>query len=134
MTILFPEVQPTAATFTAPEVPTTESQSYAGVRSVRAWGSVAVDGGLDLQFDNVLQSDGAAIVKAHREARGPVEELTLPPILFKNVNPALLDEVAAIGGALRWFFVKGAPPQLTRSPGGRRCSVRVQLRAELRAG
>jgi hypothetical protein len=134
MTILFPEVQPTDAQFIAPEVPTTESQSYAGVRSVRSWGSLAVDGGLDLQFDNITQADAAAIVRAHRLARSNVEDLELPAILFKNLDPELLDEVAAIGGALRWYFIKGAPPKHVRAKGGRRMSLNVQLRAELRAG
>jgi hypothetical protein len=131
MTVQFPAIQPTAHEFTAPEWPVTQRRAQSGVRSVRQWGDKASDATMTLTFANVTQAAAAAITAAHDEARGMVEDVALPPIVLKSIDdPAALAMLSAPGPGLRWYFI--GPPQGSRVPGGRRLTVRVELRAELR--
>lgn len=131
MTIQFPAIQPTNHEFVAPEWPVTESRSQGGVRSVRLWGSQPSDAGMVLSFANKTQAEGAAIIKAHGDTKSRIEDVAFPAIVIKGVSdPDLLALLRDGGPGLRWYFV--GPPQLNRVPGGRRVTVRVEFRAELR--
>lgn len=131
MTVQFPAIQPTAHEFTAPEWPVTQRRAQSGVRSVRQWGDKAGDGLMTLTFANITQAAAAAITAAHDAARGMVEDVALPPIVFKAVDDAdALAMLSAPGPGLRWYFV--SPPQGNRVPGGKRITMRVELRAEHR--
>jgi len=131
MTVQFPAIQPTAHEFTAPEWPVTQRRAQSGVRSVRQWGDKASDGTMTLTFANITQAAAAAITAAHDAARGIVDDVLLPPIVFKAVDdPAALAMLSAPGPGLRWYFAK--PPQGNRVEGGKRITLRVELRAELR--
>ena len=131
MTVQFPAIQPTAHEFTAPEWPVTQRRAQSGVRSVRQWGDKASDGTMTLTFANITQAAAAAITAAHDAARGIVDDVLLPPIVFKAVDdPAALAMLSAPGPGLRWYFT--GPPQGSRVPGGKRMTMRVELRAELR--
>ena len=131
MTVQFPAIQPTAHEFVQPEWPVTQRRAQSGVRSVRQWGDKASDATMTLTFANVTQVAAAAIAAAHDAARGMVEDVSLPPIVFKAVDdPAALAMLSAPGPGLRWYFT--GPPQGSRVQGGRRVTVRVELRAELR--
>jgi hypothetical protein len=131
MTVQFPAIQPTAHEFVQPEWPVTQRRAQSGVRSVRQWGSMASDGTVTFTFANITQAAAAAIIAAHDAARGIVDDVLLPPILFKNVDdPTALAMLSAPGPGLRWYFT--GPPQGSRVQGGKRVTVRVELRAELR--
>lgn len=127
MTIQFPEIQPTAHEFGEPIWPVTERQAQSGVRSIREWGDRAGDATMTLKFDNKTQSEYAQIKAAYMAARGPVEDVAFPAIVGKGLDQAnLLDP----GPGLRWYFL--GEPQGSRSQGGKRISLTVQFRAELR--
>lgn len=131
MTVQFPAIQPTAHDFAGPEWPVTQRRAQSGVRSVRQWADKASDATMALTFANITQAAAAAITAAHDAARGIVEDVALPPIVLKGINdPAALAMLSAPGPGLRWFFT--GPPQGSRSQGGKRLTVRVELRAELR--
>lgn len=127
MTIQFPAVQPTAHEFGEPSWPVTERRAQSGVRSIRQWGDKASDAPMTLTFDNITQAVYAQIKAAYMAARGPTEDIAFPAIVGKNLDQAdLLDP----GPGLRWYFL--GEPQGSRSQGGKRISVKVQFRAELR--
>lgn len=127
MTVQFPSIQPTAHEFGEPSWPVTERRSQSGFRSIRQWGNLASDAPMTLTFDNITQSTYAQIKEAHAAARGPVNDVTFPAIVGKN-----LEEVDLLnpGPGLRWFFV--APPEGSRVKGSKRISCRCTFRAELR--
>lgn len=133
MTVNFPAIQPTACSYTPPRFPTTESVSKSGVRSYRIWGSKRSDGFLDLTFENKTQSETAAILGAFNDAKGMVEDLNLPGIIFNSITDAsLLQEFSQSNSDLKWYFINEEPPSIERVQGGKRYTTRVRLRAELR--
>lgn len=132
MTVSFPSVHPTSCSFTPPEWSITESRSQSGIRSYRIWASKPSDALLDLGFENISESNAFAISQAYIDAKGPIDNLLLPPILFSGISSQSFVEIfSQQGSGLSWHFVVGEPPVVERIP-GRRYSVRVKLRAELR--
>jgi hypothetical protein len=132
VTVEFPAVQPTSCVFTPPEWAVTESRSQSGVRSYRIWASKPSDGLLDLGFENISEEDASAIIQAHFSAKGPIDDLSLPPIIFFGIKDRkLLNFFSQNNSGLTWHFINKEPPAIERVP-GRRCSTRVRLRAELR--
>lgn len=131
MTVQFPAIQPTSHEFVAPEWPITETRSQGGVRSVRLWGSRPSDAGMVLVFANITQAAGAAVLQAHDAAKGRIDDVSFPDLVFKSVsNTDLLSYLRDVGAGIRWYFV--AAPQLDRVPGGQRVTARAEFRAELR--
>ena len=132
MTVAFPAVQPTGCSFTPPSFPISSSRSQSGVRSYRVWASKESDAVLEFDFENISQEAALGILEAYREAKGPVEGLNLPPILFNGITDSdLLAFIKQTDSGLTWHFFEDQPPQLQRVP-GRRYTTRVTLRAELR--
>jgi hypothetical protein len=87
---------------------------------------------LDLSFENISEENAFAIVQAHASAKGPIEALVLPSILFSGIVDQLFVNIFSQSqSGLSWHFVNGEPPAIERVP-GRRYSTRVRLRAELR--
>jgi hypothetical protein len=131
MTVRFPAIKPTAHDYVAPRWPVTESVSQSGVRSTRLWGSLAGDGGMTLTFQNIANAAAAQIFAAHTAAKGRIDDVSLPAVIFQNIDdPELLEFLRTMGPGLRWYFA--AEPQGSRVAGAKRQTVRVELRAELR--
>lgn len=132
MTTSFPAVHPTSCSFTPPEWSITESRSQSGLRSYRIWASKPSDALLDLGFDNISEGNALAISQAYINAKGPIDDLNLPPVLFSGINSVTFVNIfSQVNSGLTWHFVTGEPPVVERVP-GRRYSVKVKLRAELR--
>ena len=132
MTTSFPSIHPTSCSFTPPEWSITESRSQSGVRSYRIWANKPSDALLDLGFDNISEANALAISQAYINAKGPIDDLSLPSILFSGINSTtFVDIFSQANSGLTWHFVAGEPPVVERVP-GRRYSVKVKLRAELR--
>lgn len=130
MSVLFPAIQPTACKFTAPQYAVGESRSQSGVRSYRLWSSLPSDAVLELQFTNISNIDASKIVDCYLLAKGPLEQVRFPQIIFNGIED--LDLLRILGQAdARWFFLNQSAPTVERVP-GRRASVSVQLRSELR--
>ena len=131
MTVQFPAIQPTSHEFAFPEWPITERRSQSGVRSIRQWGDKASDATMTLVFDNITQAASAAIKAAHDAARGKVEDISFPAIVFKSLDdPEALAMLSTPGPGLRWYFAN--KPQGSRVTGGKRLTIRAEFRAELR--
>jgi len=130
MTVQFPSIQPTACKFTAPQYPVTETRAQSGVRSYRLWSNLPSDAVLELGFTNISNTDAAKIVECYLIARGPLERVVFPLVIFNGIqDPGLLRILGQT--ETQWFFLNQSTPTVERVP-GRRASVSVQLRAELR--
>ena len=133
MTVQFPPIQPTADEFVGAQWPVTETRSQSGVRSVRLWGSAPSDAGMVLTFSNITQAHAGLIGAAYNAAKGPIDDVQFPDVVFKNLTDAnLLAFMARSSGTgMKPYFV-GGPPQGSRVQGGSRVTLRVGFRFEVR--
>lgn len=133
MTIAFPNITPTSRSFRPPKWPATRKASQSGVSSVRLWGSRPSDAGISLGFANIPDHQAAAILNAHRQAKGHVLPVVLPVGILKGMEQEL--QAAWLGSIseadLTWHFSEGDPPSVESVIPGR-STVRVSLTAELR--
>ena len=129
----FPGIQPTSRSFVAPAWQTTTETSQSGVITRRLWGSRPSRATLNLQFNNINDTNTSAILSAYNSAKGSVDSLTLPDIIFNGADSSLklwLDS-SATGAGLLWCFTEGSPPQVESIAPGL-SNVSVSLTAELR--
>lgn len=135
MAILFPAIEPTAFAFSMPRHPVTSSVSEAGIQDQRLWGTVAVDGVLDLEFGNIRTSQANEILRSFHDSYSGVLPLELPDILFAGETAegrAFIDSVTT-GAGLRWFWPlgQGAPTPRKSLTYRHRFTLPVQLQARL---
>jgi hypothetical protein len=133
MATAFPGIQPTSRSFVAPAWQTTTETSQSGVVTRRLWGSRPSRATLNLQFNNINDTNASAILSAYNSAKGSVDSLTLPDIIFNGADSSLklwLDS-SATGAGLLWCFTEGSPPQVESIAPGL-SNVSVSLTAELR--
>jgi len=133
MAIAFPSIAPTGRSFTAPAWQTTTQTSQSGVITRRLWGSRPSRATLSLQFNNISDTNTSAILNAYNSAKGSVDSLTLPSVLFDGADTTLTSwlNASATGAGLLWCFTEGSPPQVESVAPGR-SNVSVSLTAELR--
>ena len=132
MAITFPNIEPTARSFTAPRWPTSGVTTQSGVTTRRLWGSRPSQAQLSLNFENISDDNAGLIVAAYNSAKGATTELTLPNVLFNGASAALTGwlNTTSTGAGMKWFFSEEPPTVESVAPG--RSSVRVALVAELR--
>lgn len=130
----FPAIQPTSRRFTPLRWPTSNTRSRSGFTSVRLWASRPSDAMLDLSFDNITDAQAVELLVAHNNAKGPVDSLTLPLIIFNGASTALRSwlDASSTGPGVTWHFAfDGGEPQLT-SVAPNVNSVATRLSAQLR--
>jgi hypothetical protein len=132
MTVQFPAIQPTEDEFSGPQWPVTATRSQSGVRSVRLWGDKPSDAGMALTFANITQAAAGQIGRAYEAAKGTIEDVSFPTVVFKNLSdPDLLEFIGrSTTTGMKWYFT--GPPSGSRVPGGKRVTLRCEFRAELR--
>lgn len=122
----FPEVTPSSMDFTAPEFPIKTNTSLSGVVSRRAFGNRGSKAVLSLSFDNLPDATAVEFLNSWKLAKGQLESLSLPSIVFNGASSELSSYLSSGGDALTWHFSE--PPQLQRVKPGI-SSVRVVLEA-----
>jgi hypothetical protein len=135
MAILFPSIEPTGFAFVMPRHPITSAVSEAGIEDQRLWGTVAVNGALELEFGNISTSQATEILRTFHQSYSGLLELELPDILFAGVTAAdkAFIESVTTGAGLRWFWPlgQGAPTPRASHTYRHRCNLPVQLQARL---
>lgn len=133
MATTFPTVEPTSRSFVSPTWPTKTQASQSGVITRRLWGSRPSRATLNLQFNNISDANASAILNAYNTAKGSVDSLTLPDILFNGADSTLTTwlDASATGAGLLWCFTEGSAPKVESVAPGR-SNVTVSLTAELR--
>lgn len=124
--VAFPEVTPSSMDFTAPEFPIKTNTSLSGVVSRRAFGNRGSRAVLSLSFDNLPDATAVEFLNSWKLAKGQLESLSLPSIVFNGADSDLSSYLSNGGDALIWHFSE--PPQLQRVKPGI-SSVRVVLEA-----
>jgi hypothetical protein len=135
MPIPFPAVEPTAFAFVMPRHPVTSAVSESGVQDHRLWGTVAVDGALELEFRNIKTEVATSILQTFHTSYSGTLPLDLPDILFAGetaADRAFIDSVTTEAG-LQWFWPVGqnAPNPRKSLTYKNRCTLSVRLEARL---
>lgn len=133
MTTAFPSIEPSARSFKPPVFPVKSHVSQSGVTSRRLYGSLPGKASLSLRFDNITDTQTSSILSAYNAAKGPVDDLSLPTLLFAGADVVLTTylDTSAFNANLVWSFAEGSPPAVQSVAPGR-SSVSVNLVAELR--
>lgn len=95
--------------------------SIAGTGTTRAYGSQPFNAELDLEFDNLSDSDALLIAQAYDDARGEKDDIDLPDEVWQGMTFELKTRLA---GTFLWRFV-GQPTISSVRPGVSSISVRL---------
>jgi hypothetical protein len=133
--IPFPAVEPTSFAFVMPRHPVTSAVSESGVQDHRLWGTVAVDGALELEFRNIRTEVATSILQTFHDSYSGLLPLELPDILFAGettTDRAFINSVTTEAG-LQWFWPlgQGAPNPRKSLTYKNRCTLPVRLEARL---
>jgi len=108
----FPALTPSSMEFTAPEFPVKANTALSGVVSRRIFGNRSSRAVLNMNFDNLADDVAVEFLNAWKDARGQLDTLTVPSIVFDGADAALIAFIADGGDDLAWHFAE--PPQLQR--------------------
>lgn len=129
----FPGIQPTDRRFSPMKWPTTNVRSRSGFSSVRLWGSRPSGAVLDLQFRHITDAQTVDLLSAYHNAKGPVDSLTIPTIVFQGASTTLRNwlNASSTGAGVTWHFAPDGEPQVV-SIAPNVNTVSTKLTAELR--
>lgn len=135
MGVPFPAIEPSSSAFSSPRHPATSARSESGIVDHRLWGSVAVDGALELEFRNIRTSAALQIVASFRDSYSGILPLDLPDILFAGYTEedrAYINSITTEAG-LRWYWPVGqdAPAPRPSLTFRHRCNLSVRLEARM---
>ena len=120
MTTAYPSLCPTRRSWTPGQFPTKRFTAINGAGKTRLYGSKAFDSKLSLEY-LLDDSELAELLACYTAARGPYDQLTLPPETFIGFSPQVLAEIPDY---LTWRW-SDTPTVESVSPG--RTRVRVNL-------
>lgn len=131
--VRFPDIEPSARSFSSLGVAITSTVSQSGVVSKRAWSNKPSKADLRLTFENIPDSEAAAILQTYNAANGSATEIYLPDLVFAGMSAELQTQwknyLTAAG--MRWFFSDANPPSLESAFPGR-STMQVVMVAEQR--
>ena len=133
MTTEFPSIEPSARNFKPPVFPVKSHVSQSGVTTRRLFASLPSRAELRLEFSNITDTNVTSIMTAYKTAKGALDDLSLPSVVFNGADTnlsAYLDGSSFAAG-LKWCFAEGSPPSVTSVAPGR-SNVSVSLVGELR--
>lgn len=113
MPIAFPNLKPSARSYSPGEYPQTAFQGQNGAVTVVRFGSRRVDSKLDLTFNNIPDADAASIMKNYEEVNGVWDYVTFTGdngAVGAGITLATFIEESG-GSGLRWRYA--GPPKLT---------------------
>lgn len=126
MTVAFPALRPSSRTYQAGQFPVSVVTAQSGVTVRRIYANKRNRSSLDLDFQNISDSDAAAILACYEQARGTFEDLSLPEEVTAGSRSDLAVLLRETGSGLRWYFSEA--PSIESNFNGR-SSVRVRLEA-----
>lgn len=133
--VRFPDIEPSTRSFTSLGVAITSTVSQSGVVSKRAWSNKPSKADLKLTFENIPDSEAAAILQTYNAANGSATEIYLPDLVFAGMSAELQTQwknyLTAAG--MRWFFSDTNPPSLESAFPGRSTMEVVMVAEQRRA-
>jgi|TARA_Y100000289_G_C3928695_1_gene155063 hypothetical protein len=133
MTTAFPSIEPSSRSFKAPVFPAKSHVAQSGVTTRRLYASLPSQAELKLEFRNIADTNVTAIMTAYKTAKGAVDDLSLPDIVFNGADVDLANYLdgSSFATGLKWCFAEGSPPTIASVAPGR-SNVSVSLVGELR--
>lgn len=112
MPVAFPSLKPASRRYSPGEYPQTDFVAQNGARTVIRFGSRRVDSELDLRFDNITNTEAAAILANYEAVNRTWENVTFTPQDGSVGAGALAQYIQESGGSgLRWRY--SGPPTVT---------------------
>lgn len=123
----FPSLIPTARSFRLGDYPIKVYRAMSGVIAKRSFGNRATGYQLELEFQNIKQTDLDLILSHYLAQQGTFEGFTLPNSLVAGYTSVVGDKIIK-PASIQWFYAE-APD--VRSVLKNISTVRVQLIGEL---
>ncbi len=113
MAIAFPDLKPSARSYSPGEYPQTSFRAQNGAVTVVRFGSRRVDSKLDLTFNNISDDDAASILTNYEEVNGVWDNVTFSADSGATGASSDLAEFLEESGGSGLLWRYAGPPQLT---------------------
>lgn len=123
----FPALKPTARSFRLGDYPSKTYRALSGAIVKRSFGNRATGYQLELEFQNINETDLNKILSHYLGEQGTLTNFTLPISIFAGYTSTIYDQIKAPEG-IEWFYAE-APNVQSVIKGI--STVRVQLIGEL---
>ena len=124
---IFPSIRPTGRSYTPGQFPTKTYRGLSGATVKRVFGNRAFGHTIDLQFENISDTNTKTIIDHYYGQYGSYSRFTLPDDIFSGMSTTLKGVVQAPINIL-WEYAE--PPQVESVFNGR-STVTVRLVGEL---
>jgi len=113
MPVAFPNLKPSARSYSPGEYPQTAFQAQNGAVTVVRFGSRRVDSTLELTFNNIADADASSILQNYEQVNGVWDSVTFTTATGAvGTAGSLAEFIEESGGSgLRWRYA--GPPRLT---------------------
>lgn len=123
----FPALKPTARSFRLGDYPSKTYRALSGAIVKRSFGNRATGYQLELEFQNINETDLNKILSHYLGEKGTLTSFTLPTSIFAGYTSTTYDQIRTPEG-IEWFYAE-APNVQSVIKGI--STVRVQLIGEL---
>ena len=110
-------ITPSTRSYSPGEYPQVEFEAQNGVKTVIRYGKNRTGSSLSLGFDNILDSDAAAILKNYEDVNSIWDEVTFSGTNVINGADSTLQSYFLEGTELKWRY--DGPPEVTSVYPGR---------------
>lgn len=124
---IFPSIRPSGRSYSPGQFPTKTYRGLSGATVKRVFGNRSFGHLIDLQFENISDTNTKAILDHYYGQYGTYERFTLPDEVFSGISAALRDILKTPTNIL-WEYAE--PPQVESVITGR-STVTVRLIGEL---
>lgn len=119
--IAFPDIKPSARTYTPGQFPQTEFRAQNGALSILRYGNRRVDSTLSLEFRNITDDKAALIIQNYEDVNSQNNNVTFTQETgASGASTAYSNFIRENGTGLKWRYA--GPPQVT-SVVKNRCTV-----------
>lgn len=119
--IAFPDIKPSARTYTPGQFPQTEFRAQNGALSILRYGNRRVDSTLSLEFRNITDDKAALIIQNYEDVNSQNNNVTFTQATgASGASTAYSNFIRENGTGLKWRYA--GPPQVT-SVVKNRCTV-----------
>lgn len=119
--IAFPDIRPSARTYTPGQFPQTEFRAQNGALSILRYGNRRVDSTLSLEFRNITDDKAALIIQNYEAVNSQNNNVTFTQATgASGASTAYSNFIRENGTGLKWRYA--GPPQVT-SVVKNRCTV-----------
>ena len=117
--IQFPDIKPSARSFTPGNYPETTFESLDGTKTYLRFGNQAINATLSLSFSNINDTDASSIISTYFESKADPTNFinvsggngALAGVNYSPVDNSLFQKIGMFRSPLKWRY--SAPPTVT---------------------